>query len=278
MNALDIQTFACGAYGWFQQALIRLCVCAVVALFVVLVLRTQTVRDAIARIAALWREASHWMRLVAMSLVFGFVLYAGTKTNSPPLSMMMPSLPQSVVQQITEQEIAQGWRLESVLTNDAVSYAMPTNGVEYMPWSLGGGYETHFPLDLGEFAFPFGTNVVRRVDVVSGGMVESLPRQRVDGQYSSVMSICAAREYASIVPGVGRFWWADAVATERDPPNLVKLVTWENVYAGRDRTGQYNAKSSCAGMGTLSRARTTWSGCIGVCCRMTGTTTVCRTR
>ena len=60
---------------------------------------------------------------------------------------------------VTAEEIAQGWRLESVVTNDAVSYAMPTNGVEYMPWSLGGGYEAHFPLDLGEFAFPFGTNV-----------------------------------------------------------------------------------------------------------------------
>ena len=69
-----------------------------------------------------------------------------------------------------------------------------------------------------------GTNVVRRVDVVSGGMVESLPRQLVGGQYSSTMSICAAREYASIVPGVGRFWWADTVATERDPPNQVKLT------------------------------------------------------
>ena len=120
MNLIDIHTFACGAYGWFQQALIRLCVCAAVALFVVLVLRTQTVRDAAARVAALWRRAAYWMRLVAMLLVFGFVLYAGTKTNSPPLGMMMPPLPQSVVQQITEQEIAQGWRLESVVTNDAV--------------------------------------------------------------------------------------------------------------------------------------------------------------
>ena len=53
MNLVMIQTIACGAYGWFQQALIRLCVCAAVALFVVLVLRTQAVRDAAARIAAL---------------------------------------------------------------------------------------------------------------------------------------------------------------------------------------------------------------------------------
>ena len=143
---------------------------------------------------------------------------------------------------VTAEEIAQGWRLESVVTNDAVSYAMPTNGVEYMPWSLGGGYEMHFPLDLGDdFEFPFGTGVVRRLDVLSGGTVESLPRQRVDGAYYSLMSICAAREYASIVPGVGRFWWAET-ARSVIAPYQGKVLTWENVFGGRDRTGQYNAQ------------------------------------
>ena len=44
MNMIEIQAFACVAYGWFQQALIRLCVCAAAALFAVLILRTQTVR------------------------------------------------------------------------------------------------------------------------------------------------------------------------------------------------------------------------------------------
>ena len=138
------------------------------------------------------------------------------------------SVPQQGV--VTQEEIAQGWRLESVVTNDAVSYAMPTNGVEYMPWSLGGGYEAHFPLDLGDFAFPFGTNVVRRVDVVSGGMVESLPRP-------SCMSICAAREYASIVPGVGRFWWADSARSVIAPyqTKLRRTRTWI-LWDGRQQT------------------------------------------
>ena len=101
----------------------------------------------------------------------------------------------------------------------------------------------HFPLDLGDFAFPFGTNVVRRVDVVSGGMVESLPRP-------SCMSICVAREYASIVPGVGRFWWADS-ARSVIAPYRGKVLTWENVYAGRGRTGQYNAQIELCGDGNF---------------------------
>ena len=182
--------------------------------------------------------------LLALSAVFTIsVAHSGKNTNGvqsvggPHLMQTNPMTEQTV----TAEEIAQGWRLESVVTNDVVSYAMPTNGVEYKPWNLRGGYETHFPLDLGDFAFPFGTSVVHRLDVLSGGTVESLPRQRVNDAYYSPMSICAAREWASIVPRVGRFWWADAARPE-SAPYQVKLLTWENVYAGRDRTGQYNAQ------------------------------------
>ena len=179
-------------------------------------------------------------RIVAFVVVSAFcVIRGGAKFLMPPPSTGgTPVVP--VV--ITPEEIAQGWRLESVTTNDAVSYAMPTNGVEYAPWSLGGGYEMHFPLDLGDdFGFPFGTSVVHRLDVLSGGTVESLPRQRVGGTYHSLMSICAARDYASIVPGVGRFWWVGAARPE-SAPYRVKLISWENLFGGRDRTGQYSAQ------------------------------------
>ena len=191
--------------------------------------------------------------LLALSAVFTIsVAHSGKNTNGvqsvggPYLMQVNPMTEQTV----TAEEIAQGWRLESVTTNDAVSYAMPTNGVEYAPWNLRGGYETHFPLDLGDFAFPFGTSVVRRLDVLSGGTVESLPRQRMDGAYYSLMSICAAREWASIVPGVGRFWWADT-ARSASGPYQAKLLTWENVYARRDRTGLYNAQIELCGDGNF---------------------------
>ncbi|MBO7685827.1 MAG: hypothetical protein J6V72_05560 [Kiritimatiellae bacterium] len=139
---------------------------------------------------------------------------------------------------VTPEEIAQGYRLESVVTNDAASYSIPTDGVEYARWSIRGGRETRFALDLGDFYFPFGTGVVHRFDVLSGGRIESLPRP-------SLVTICAAREWASLVPGEGRFWWADAAVVGRPPyqgTQAVKLLTWEGVYAGRDRTGQYNAQ------------------------------------
>ncbi len=180
-------------------------------------------------VASAMRRPLSVARITAFLAVSAFcVIRVGAKFLMPPPStggtpvvpvMQSPAAGETPVVPVvvTPEENAQGWRLESVTTNDAVSYAMPTNGVEYMPWSLGGGYEAHFPLDLGDFVFPFGTGVVRRLDVLSGGMVESLPRQRVEGQYSSAMSICAAREWASIVPGVGRFWWAETVRPESAP-------------------------------------------------------------
>ena len=187
--------------------------------------------------ARAWRSSPWFEKVVLVGLLSVCVLFGGEKTRSGGNGGRGEIVPPGV----TAEAIAQGWRLESVATNDAASYAMPTNGVEYGPWSLRGGRDTHFALDLGDFAFPFGTGVVRRLDVLSGGMVESLPRQRVEGRYSSAMSICAAREQASIVPGVSRFWRADA-ARSASGPYQAKLLTWENVFGGRDRTGQYNAQ------------------------------------
>ena len=205
-------------------------------------------------VASAMRRPLAVARIIAFVAVSAFcVIHVGAKFLMPPPSTggtpVVPVMQSPVTggtpvvpEVVTPEEIARGWRLESVTTNDAVSYAMPTNGVEYMPWSLGGGYEMHFPLDLGDgFGFPFGTGVVRRLDVLSGGMVESLPRQRVEGQYSSAMSICAAREWASIVPGVGRFWWAET-ARSVIAPYQARFLTWENIFGGRDRTGQYSAQ------------------------------------
>ena len=246
MNLLDV-------IGTFKNGLMWGCLWALAALVVCALLLLATKRKQVRPFFAHIPPVQCVVLLVVMAVC---TLFSGKNTNSPPAGIMTPLLPYPtggtpvapVV--ITPEEIAQGWRLESVVTNDAVSYAMPTNGVEYAPWSLGGGYEMHFALDLGDFAFPFGTGVVHRLDVLSGGMVESLPRQRVEGAYHSLMSICAAREWASIVPGVGRFWWADAARPE-SAPYQAKLLTWENVYAGRDRTGQYNAQIELRGDGNL---------------------------
>ncbi len=128
----------------------------------------------------------------------------------------------------TGDDIARGYRQESTTTNDEPFAEMPPNAVEYAQWARRGGRETSFPLDLGGFVFPLGTNRVTRFDVLSGGAVEPLPR-------GTSAAICAAREYASLVPGVSRFWSADA-------EDGAKVLRWDRVFANRDRTGEYTAE------------------------------------
>jgi len=131
--------------------------------------------------------------------------------------------------QTTNADIARGWHVESVTTNSEPFAAMPSNAVEYARWSLRGGRETWFPLELGGFEFPLGTNRVRRLRVLSGGMVETFSP-------NEPAAICAAREYASLIPGYSRFRWADF------DDGAAKALRWEGIFAGRDRTGEYDAE------------------------------------
>jgi hypothetical protein len=131
-------------------------------------------------------------------------------------------------QTVSEDDIARGWRQESATTNAEPFAEMPSNAVEYAQWAKRGGRETSFPLDLGGFVFPLGTNRVSRFDVLSGGAVEPLPR-------GTSAAIYAAREQASLVPGVSRFWSADA-------DDGAKVLRWDRVFAGRDSTGEYTAE------------------------------------
>ena len=69
MEMVEIQTWACRAIAWFQQAMMCLGICTAATLFAVLAFRTQTVRNVAVRFAVIWRGASHLARLVAMALL-----------------------------------------------------------------------------------------------------------------------------------------------------------------------------------------------------------------
>ena len=83
-------------------------------------------------------------------------------TNAPPNGasppQMMGMLPQGHLPlnlpgdggavSVTSNDVARGFLLESVVTNDSYSYSMPTNGTRYARWWKRGGYEDVFRLDL----------------------------------------------------------------------------------------------------------------------------------
>ena len=131
-------------------------------------------------------------------------------------------------QTVSEDDITRGYRQEGATTNAEPFAEMPSNAIEYAQWSRRGGRETSFPLDLGGFVFPLGTNRVSRFDVLSGGAVEPLTR-------GTSAAIYAAREYTSLVPGVSRFRSADA-------EDGAKVLRWDRVFANRDRSGEYTAE------------------------------------
>ena len=174
----------------------------------------------------LWRRSRGVFAALAM-------LALCTTLNADKTNEMMRSIHRFVMRgqpslSVSEVEISNGYRVDVVTTNSDPFAALPSNAVEYARWSMRGGFAADFALDLGGFVFPMGTNRVSRFDVLSGGAVEPLPR-------GTSAAICAAREYASLVPGVSRFWSADA-------DDGAKVLRWDRVFANRDSTGEYTAE------------------------------------
>ena len=207
----------------YREWLAWLCLCGLLLLSSALVL-WWLVNAVSGPVLRLWRKLTFIGRVAVCSL-FGFgVIDAGTKTNPPPSRIVGPPL----VVTVSADDVSRGWRVESVATNAVPSAWMPSNAVEYARWSLRGGRETWFPLDLGGFVFPLGTNRIQWLRVLSGGTVETFG--------PDAASISAAMEYASLVPGVSRFGWADSGG------GAARLLRWESVFAGRDQTGEYDAE------------------------------------
>ena len=183
-----------------------------------------------------WRDLRTGLdKMVFIGLFTACALIGGTKTNSPPLLQipLPPALPQAVVQEITEGEIAQGWRLESMTTNDAVSYTMPDGVSPPFNWHRRGTFGEWARLDLGDFEFPLGTNdaTFSSLSVFSDGRIRPTPRD-------AIREICAVGVPMLAMQDASRFWVADAGR----PPNPSKLLTWENFFLNADTNAPVNAQ------------------------------------
>ena len=107
-------------------------------------------------VASAMRRLLTVARIVAFVVVSAFcVIRGGAKFLMPPPSTGgTPVVPVAV----TTEEIARWWRLESVVTNEAVSYAMPDGIMPSFNWHRRGTFGEWARLDLGDFAFPLGTD------------------------------------------------------------------------------------------------------------------------
>ena len=83
--------------------------------------------------------------------------------NLPPMPLPPRLVP--VAATVAEDDVARGWRVESVTTNETLSYTMPSNAVYVSNWHIHGARSSfgNNVVNLGgtsasDWAFPLGTN------------------------------------------------------------------------------------------------------------------------
>ena len=146
---------------------------------------------------------------------------------------------------VTPEDLARGWRLWEVRTNENASYAMPQGAALATSWWECGAYDDVVKVGLGDsedarklgglccaddgWAFPFGSNACKTAWAFTWGRMRFRMRDRAT-------EIAAVGAPMSAVPGRSRLW--AAVAT-----NGARLVTWENFALGRLGRGESGGPS-----------------------------------
>jgi len=212
----------------FQTVLMRLALCGLAASLLLLVLRSRIARDTFARLLSIWRSLTAFGRVAVCSFLLIGVLVGGDKTNSvnnlPPQQMMSPMAQQG-----------SGFLLTGLLVNgnlaNVMNFVQPqTTFAERKTanWNIRGAWKDSFGLDFEDgWVFPWGTNHLTGVEVVSYGQVWASP--------FDTNAVSSAGAPFEIVPGLTtfayeftpsnsyRFVWTDA-AINRDTNNLVPAV------------------------------------------------------
>jgi len=176
--------------------------------------------------------------LVMFSVLSLVATIVADKTNGvnnlPPMPMPPRLVP--VAATVTEDDVARGWRVECVTTNETLSYTMPSNAVYVSNWHVHGARSSfgNNVVNLGgasapDWSFPLGTN----------GAAFSSFWYFIDGRIrpkpkDAAREICAVGVPMSAVPGKSRLWaMADGDC---------RVLTWENFFLGGDTNAPVNAQ------------------------------------
>ena len=199
------------------------------------------------------------LRLLPRSLLLGFATAAivatltAQKTNNVPPNMNQPQMMQgggsfqtgftglagfagegNLVNpvQTTLDDIARGWRVECVATNENISYGMPTNAVYVGNWHIHGAASSfgNNRIDFGDWRFPLSTNdaAFSSFWYFIDGRIRPTPRD-------AAREICAVGVPMSAVPGQSRLWMAEE-------PDGARVIAWENFFLGGDTNCPINAQ------------------------------------
>ena len=169
------------------------------------------------------------------------LLMVGGGSANAPMAMLPPQmniLPQGlqtlnlpasgVPLSVDTNEVLRGYRLESVATNEFLSYAMPTNGTRYEKWWRRGAYKDVYRLDLGDFRFPLGTYMCDHLWAYTWGMAVARLRDASN-------RVVATGVPMSAVPRRSQFWSAATT-------NGTHLLTWQDFFLNRDTNTPVSAQ------------------------------------
>ena len=220
----------------FQTVLMRLALCGFAASLALLALQSRLSRDTFARIMSIWRSLTVFGRFAVCSFLLIGILIGGDKTNSVPPNMNSP-LPQ--MQQggvfltgFTGLTGLSGALLHTPSSLNPVNLVNPVQNNfaqrKAANWNVRGAWKDSFWLDFEDgWVFPWGTNHLSGVEVVSYGQIwatpfdtnavvsAGLPFEIVRGLTTFGYEFTPSNSY--------RFVWNDA-AINRDTNNLVSAA------------------------------------------------------
>lgn len=207
----------------FQNVLMRLALCGLAASLVLLALQSRLARDTFARMLSIWRSLTVFGRFAVCSFLLIGILIGGDKTNNVPPNMNSPQMMQGVISQTG---------LPFPVPHSPFPIANPVQSSfaeqKSSNWNIRGAWKDSFwlPFDDG-WVFPWGTNHLSGVEVVSYGQIwatpfdtnavvsAGLPFEIVRGLSTFGYEFTPSNSY--------RFVWNDA-AINRDTNNLVSAA------------------------------------------------------
>jgi RHS repeat-associated protein len=154
---------------------------------------------------------------------------------------------------LTSNQYAAGFALlTTAFTNTSPWLAVPSNAVAHAPWTRYGLAEDTFWLPATNWTFVLSTNAVEGAHVSSSGTLsfnpatpKGSPRATAMPDGDTISFLAPLQGSLGTVPPQGRFWYA--VTT-----NSSVLMTWQDLYAGRDSNSPVTFQAELFGNGDFT--------------------------
>ena len=218
--------------AFFQIMLMRVALAGLAASLVLLALRSRIARDTFARLLSIWRSLTALGRVAVCSFLLIDVLVGGDKTNNVPPNLNSP-LPQMQQGGVSFQTGFTGF----VGVGNPVNLVNPVQTTppqqtfaerKAANWNIRGAWKDSFWLGFEDgWVFPWGTNHLSGVEVVSYGQIWAMPFDTnaivSAGLPFEIVRGLTTFSYDFTPSNSYRFAWTDA-AINRDANNLVSAA------------------------------------------------------